>query len=294
MNGGPELKKQLAELRNGFRLLRLSDQVRWKRELDRAASAAGRGQEGTAELLDSLSARFRKALDRSLVPVAESLRYEFPEDLPITSHVESIREKLKENQVVIVCGSTGSGKTTQLPKIALAAGCGRLGRIGCTQPRRIAASSLARRVAGELGAEFGNQVGYKVRFDDRTADRTVVKFMTDGILLAETRDDPMLYQYDCVILDEVHERSLNVDFLLGYFKLLLPKRPDLKLIISSATLESERLAAFFGGAPVEEVEGRLFPIEDCWIEPGEDEELTDLVARGVTFINEMEDRKSVV
>ena len=133
MNGGPELKKQLAELRNGFRLLRLSDQVRWKHELDRAASAAGRGQEGTAELLDSLSARFRKVLDRSLVPVAESLRYEFPEDLPITSHVESIREKLKENQVVIVCGSTGSGKTTQLPKVALAAGCGRLGRIGCTQ-----------------------------------------------------------------------------------------------------------------------------------------------------------------
>lgn len=288
MNGGSELKKQLAELRKGFRLLRLSDQVRWKRELDRAASAAGRGQEGAAELLDSLSARFRKALDRSLVSAAESLHYEFPEDLPISSHVESIREKLKENQVVIVCGSTGSGKTTQLPKIALAAGCGRSGRIGCTQPRRIAASSLARRVAGELGAEFGNQVGYKVRFDDRTVDRTVVKFMTDGILLAETRDDPMLYQYDCVILDEVHERSLNVDFLLGYFKLLLPKRPDLKLIISSATLESERLAAFFGGAPVEEVEGRLFPIEDCWIEPCEDEELTDTVARGVTFINDMD------
>lgn len=294
MDGKNELKKRLAELKTAFRLLRLSDQNRWKRELDRAASSLGGSPETAGHLLDNLSVQFKKAMDRSLAPVADSLRCQFPDELPITSHADSIREKIQRGQVIIVCGSTGSGKTTQLPKVALAAGCGRTGRIGCTQPRRIAASSLARRVAGELGAEFGREVGYKVRFDDKTSDKTVVKFMTDGILLAETRDDPMLYQYDCVILDEVHERSLNVDFLLGYFKLLLRKRKDLKLIISSATLESERLATFFGGAPVEEVEGRLFPIEDCWLEPGEDEELTESVARGVTFINEMDPRGDIL
>ena len=294
MADGSNLKKQLAELKEKFRLLRLSDQVRLRRELDRASASLGREPELADRLIGMLGARIEKAVERSLVPVAGSLHYQFPDELPISAHTDSIREKLGNGQVVIVCGSTGSGKTTQLPKIALAAGCGRTGRIGCTQPRRIAASSLARRVAGELGAEFGREVGYKVRFDDRTSDKTVVKFMTDGILLAETRDDPMLWQYDCIILDEVHERSLNVDFLLGYFKLLLRKRNDLKLIISSATLESDRLAAFFAGAPVEEVEGRLFPIEDCWLEPGEDEELTESVARGVTFINEMDPRGDIL
>lgn len=282
------LKRQLAELNKKFRLLRLSDQARLRRELARVQSLPGREPEQAARLIEMLDARFEKAMERSLAPVAGSLHYQFPDELPISSHTDSIREKLEKGQVVIVCGSTGSGKTTQLPKIALAAGCGRTGRIGCTQPRRIAASSLARRVAGELGAEFGCEVGYKVRFDDRTSDKTVVKFMTDGILLAETRDDPMLLQYDCIILDEVHERSLNVDFLLGYFKLLLRRRNDLKLLISSATLDSERLAEFFDGAPVEEVEGRLFPVEDCWLEPGEDEELTESVVRGVTFINDMD------
>ncbi len=294
MDTGKEQKKRLSELRAVFRLLRLTDQVRLKREFDRVASSLGGKPEIADNLLNNLSYQVKKAMDRSLAPVANSLKYQFPDDLPITSHADSIREKIQSGQVIIVCGSTGSGKTTQLPKIALAAGCGRSGRIGCTQPRRIAASSLARRVAGELGAEFGNEVGYKVRFDDKTSDKTVVKFMTDGILLAETRDDPMLYQYDCVILDEVHERSLNVDFLLGYFKLLLKKRKDLKLIISSATLEAERLASFFGEAPVEEVEGRLFPIEDCWLEPEEDEELTESVARGVTFINDMDSRGDIL
>lgn len=290
----PDLKKRLSELRALFPVLRLSDSVRLKRELDRAASALGGKPETAEHLVNSLSFQVRNALKRSIAKTADELHYEFPEDLPIVSHVQAIQEKLRSHPVVIVCGSTGSGKTTQLPKIALSAGLGRVGRIGCTQPRRIAASSLARRVAGELSCECGAQVGYKVRFDDRTAENTVVKFMTDGILLAETRDDPMLYQYDCIILDEVHERSLNIDFLLGYLKLLLKKRTDLKLIISSATLESERISAFFDHAPVEEVEGRLFPIEDCYLEPEEDEELAETVARGISFLDEIDRRGDIL
>lgn len=290
----PELKKRLAELRALFPELLRRDCVRLKREFDRAVSALEGKPETAEHLINALSFQVQRARKRSIAGIAEDLRYEFPEDLPISSHVPAICEKLKSHPVVIVCGSTGSGKTTQLPKIALSAGLGRVGRIGCTQPRRIAASSLARRVAGELACECGAQVGYKVRFDDRTAENTVVKFMTDGILLAETRDDPMLDQYDCIILDEVHERSLNIDFLLGYLKLLLKKRSDLKLVISSATLESERISAFFDHAPVEEVEGRLFPIEDCYLEPEEDEELAESVARGVTFLDEIDRRGDIL
>jgi HrpA-like RNA helicase len=178
-----------------------------------------------------------QASEKSLMPYAEKLRLEFPAELPVSTHADELIDLIRKNQVLIVAGATGSGKTTQLPKMALAAGCGRYGRIGCTQPRRLAASSLARRAAAEMQSEFGSEVGYKVRFDDHTSENTVVKFMTDGILLAETRDDPDLLQYDCIMLDEVHERSLNIDFLMGYLKKLLQRRKNLKLIISSATLE---------------------------------------------------------
>src|SRR5512141_1463027 len=174
------------------------------------------------------------------------------------------------HQVVIVCGETGSGKTTQLPKVTLAMGRGRLnaapgtrGRlIGHTQPRRIAASSTARRIAQELGTPLGEVVGYKVRFQDRLTPGASVKLMTDGILLAETQTDPLLKNYDTIIIDEAHERSLNIDFLLGYLKQLLPRRPDLKVIITSATIDAERFARHFGVgdklAPVIEVSGRLY------------------------------------
>ncbi len=220
---------------------------------------------------------------------AQKLTCTFPEDLPITEKIPAIRTALKENQVVIVCGSTGSGKTTQLPKAALLEGFGRAGRIGCTQPRRLAATALASRFATETGVANGSEVGYKVRFDDHTTDNTVVKFMTDGILLAETRTDPLLLQYDCIILDEVHERSLNIDFLLGYLKLLLKKRRDLRIIISSATLESERISDFFHGAPIVEVEGKLFPIEDIWQESGEeDDDLSEAIARAVETLSEFD------
>ena len=294
MNDAQDLKQQCRDLQSRLSLLRITDQHRLKPGLRSAFSALETGSEKAGAQIEALKRQMEQAMERSLVPIAEKLPLNFPEDLPISAHAESIREKIRNNPVVIVCGSTGSGKTTQLPKLALGAGCGRSGRIGCTQPRRIAASSLARRVAAELGVEPGNEVGCKVRFDDRTTEKTVVKFMTDGILLAETRSDPMLYQYDCIILDEVHERSLNIDFLLGYLKLLLQKRKDLKEILSSATLEAERLAAFFGGAATEEVEGRLFPIEDCWIEPREEEDLTDTVARGVDFLNELDPRGDIL
>jgi ATP-dependent helicase HrpA len=197
-----------------------------------------------------------------------ALSISFPESLPVSARRDEIMQALAEHQVVIVCGETGSGKTTQLPKIALAMGRGRLngGRlIGHTQPRRIAASSVAKRIAEELKTPLGEVVGYKVRFQDRLSRDASVKLMTDGILLAETQSDPLLKAYDTLIIDEAHERSLNIDFLLGYLRELLPRRPDLKVIVTSATIDADRFAKHFesakGPAPVLMVSGRLFPVE---------------------------------
>jgi len=184
----------------------------------------------------------------------------FDEALPISLHVEQLVGLIQQHQVVVVDGATGSGKSTQLPKICLAAGRGRRGLIGCTQPRRIAAKSVARRVADELKSTLGARVGYQVRFNEQVGEQTLIKFMTDGILLAETPSDRWLNAYDTLIIDEAHERSLNIDFLLGYLRQLLPKRPDLKLIITSATIDSKRFSEHFGGAPVVSVEGRGFPV----------------------------------
>jgi ATP-dependent helicase HrpA len=189
----------------------------------------------------------------------------FPEELPVSGKRGEIAEMIKAHQVVIICGETGSGKTTQLPKICLELGRGRTGLIGHTQPRRIAASSTAKRIAQELGSPPGEHVGFKVRFTDTLSSGAWVKLMTDGILLAETQTDPLLKQYDTIIIDEAHERSLNIDFLLGYLKQLLPGRPDLKVIITSATIDADRFARHFGTetkpAPVIEVSGRLYPVE---------------------------------
>ncbi|WP_025917747.1 ATP-dependent RNA helicase HrpA [Herminiimonas sp. CN] len=189
----------------------------------------------------------------------------FPEELPVSGKRAAIAAAILAHQVVIVCGETGSGKTTQLPKICLELGRGQLGLIGHTQPRRIAASSTAKRIAQEIGSPLGEHVGYKVRFSDTLTKGASVKLMTDGILLAETQTDPLLRQYDTIIIDEAHERSLNIDFLLGYLKQLLPRRPDLKLIITSATIDADRFARHFGSeakpAPVIEVSGRLYPVE---------------------------------
>ena len=185
---------------------------------------------------------------------------EFPADLPVVQKRADLARAISENQVVIVCGETGSGKTTQLPKICLTLGRGVLGCIGHTQPRRVAARSVATRIAVELKTELGGAVGYKVRFHDKVSPDTSVKLMTDGILLAEIHSDPLLRNYDTLIIDEAHERSLNIDFLLGYLKQLLPRRPDLKLIITSATLDADRFAKHFGAVMIE-VSGRSYPIE---------------------------------
>ena len=183
-------------------------------------------------------------------------------DLPVIERKEDIAKAIQQHQVIILCGETGSGKTTQLPQICLELGRGVGGLIGHTQPRRIAARTVATRIAEELKSQIGEAVGYKVRFHDQVkADKSYIKLMTDGILLAETQNDPYLNQYDTLIIDEAHERSLNIDFLLGYLKQLLPKRPDLKLIITSATIDTQRFSEHFDNAPVIEVSGRTYPVE---------------------------------
>jgi ATP-dependent helicase HrpA len=204
-------------------------------------------------------------------PLQPALSISFPEALPVSARRDEIAKAMREHQVVIVCGETGSGKTTQLPKIALTLGRGKLnggGLIGHTQPRRLAATSVAKRIAEELNTPLGDVVGYKIRFNDKLTPGASVKLMTDGILLAETQTDPLLKRYDTLIIDEAHERSLNIDFLLGYLKTLLPRRPDLKIIVTSATIDADRFAKHFeskdGPAPVIQVSGRLFPVEQRW------------------------------
>lgn len=217
--------------------------------------------------------------------------WHYPKELPVVEHREEILAALKQHQVVVVVSDTGSGKTTQLPKMVAEALGSAAGRIGCTQPRRIAASSVATRVAEELRVPLGNLVGYQVRFEDKTSKETRIKFMTDGILLAESQGDPMLKQYSALILDEAHERSLNIDFLLGYLKQVLAKRQDLKLVISSATLDAGSFATFFGSenhpAPVIEAPGRMFPVEEVFLAPKEDEELAQQVVRGMEELSRM-------
>src|SRR3989344_4438300 len=228
-------------------------------------------------------------------PRTAPLRITFPESLPVSGKREEIMEAIKKHQVIIVCGETGSGKTTQLPKIALALGRGKCSArpgtrgqlIGHTQPRRIAASSVAKRIAEELNTPLGDVVGFKVRFQDRLSRDASVKLMTDGILLAETQTDPLLKNYDTIIIDEAHERSLNIDFLLGYIRQILPRRPDLKVIVTSATIDADRFAKHFesakGPAPVIMVSGRTFPVEQRYrpFEESRDYGLNEAIADGV-------------
>jgi len=219
----------------------------------------GRPADATAEtafrqLLEPSRDRRRQ---RAAQPVAVSM----DDALPITREAERITALIRDHQVVVIAGETGSGKTTQLPKLCLAAGRGQAGMIGCTQPRRIAARAVATRVAEELGSELGSVVGYQVRFTDKVGEDSRIKFMTDGILLAEIASDRWLSRYDTLIIDEAHERSLNIDFLLGYLKQLLRRRPDLKLVVTSATIDTERFSRHFDDAPVVSVEGRTYPVE---------------------------------
>ena len=216
---------------------------------------------GDAALRDAFASKLQASIAERQRRAAALPTATIDASLPIAAHADELVELIREHQVVVVAGETGSGKTTQLPKLCLLAGRGAAGMVGCTQPRRIAARSVARRVAEELQVAVGGAVGYQVRFNDAVSDATAIKFMTDGILLAEIQNDRWLSKYDTIIVDEAHERSLNIDFLLGYLRQLLPKRPDLKLIVTSATIDTERFAAHFCDAPVVNVEGRGYPVE---------------------------------
>ncbi|MBT6892259.1 MAG: ATP-dependent RNA helicase HrpA, partial [Gammaproteobacteria bacterium] len=227
------------------------------------------------------------AIKRSRQLVSERLgkipQISYPEALPVSHSAPELIKAIQENQVVIVAGETGSGKTTQLPKICLEAGRGVFGLIGHTQPRRVAARTIAHRLAEELNVSVGDQVGFQVRFEDLSKPSTLIKVMTDGVLLAETQDDRFLEQYDTIIIDEAHERSLNIDFLLGYLKQILPKRPDLRLVITSATIDVDRFSSHFNSAPVFEVSGRTFPV-DVQYRPLEDtlsDDQDDLTTRAI-------------
>ena len=219
--------------------------------------------------------------------MVDEMEIAYPEGLPVVAHREEILAALRGNDVVIVCGDTGSGKTTQLPKMALEIGRAAHGRrIAITQPRRMAAVAMAERVADELGTSVGGLVGYQHRFQKKVSDDTRIKFMTDGVLLAETRHDPLLRAYDTIIVDEAHERSLNIDFLLGILKRVLRRRRDLKVVVSSATLDTEGFSRFFGNAPVVEVPGRLYPV-DVVYRPAPDDDDTDLAGEVADAVAEL-------
>jgi ATP-dependent helicase HrpA len=254
------LTTSLAALRERLPELMPLDQRRLGRRVDRAAAlrdaaARQRALDGVQTELEAALARVEAR--RQAMPAAIT----YPAELPVSQRRDEIAAAIRDHQVVIIAGETGSGKTTQLPKVCLELGRGVTGQIGHTQPRRIAARTVADRIAAELGTELGGAVGYKVRFTDRSSDDTLVKVMTDGILLTELQRDRELLRYDTLIIDEAHERSLNIDFILGYLKRLLPSRPDLKVIITSATIDPERFSAHFWDAPVIEVSGRTYPVE---------------------------------
>jgi ATP-dependent helicase HrpA len=242
------------ELQHRLSDLTLRDEHRLTRRLERAYRDGG-------EALEKIDAEIARAEARVAIRRAAVPQVSYPQGLPVSARREDLLAAIRDNQVVIVAGETGSGKTTQLPKICLELGRGVRGAIAHTQPRRLAARTVAVRIAEELGVQLGEAVGYAVRFDDQSRDDTLVRLVTDGLLLAEIQRDRHLRRYDTIIVDEAHERSLNIDFLLGYLKSLLPSRPDLKLVITSATIDPERFSRHFGGAPIVEVSGRTFPVE---------------------------------
>ncbi|TYB38684.1 ATP-dependent RNA helicase HrpA [Micromonospora sp. AP08] len=260
----PAVPETVRDLHRRLSALMFRDQRRLQRRLDgvRKLRDPQRRESALAEIAaDVARAEARLAARRAAVPTVT-----YPAQLPVSERKDDIAAAIRDHQVVIVAGETGSGKTTQLPKICLELGRGVTGLIGHTQPRRLAARTVADRIAEELGTELGDVVGYKVRFTDQVGDNSLVKLMTDGILLAELQTDRMLRQYDTLIIDEAHERSLNIDFILGYLRQLLPRRPDLKVVITSATIETDRFAKHFADAegnpaPVVEVSGRTYPVE---------------------------------
>ena len=286
-------KNLLHKLEQRISKLLITDKVELE-NLARRIRKHTHADQAVEQLLKKLQQELESAEKRCFKETADAIKFSYPEALPISSRAADIKESIENNRVVIICGSTGSGKTTQLPKIALDLGQGRFGRIGCTQPRRLAATAMAKRVAAELNVQCGEQVGFHVRFNRRVSDNTVIKFMTDGILLSETQRDPDLLQYDTIIVDEAHERSLNIDFILGYLKQLKQRRPELKIIISSATLDAENFSEFFDNAPILTIEGRTFPVDDYFLPPNDDEELSAHIARAVHWISDIDDRGDIL
>ena len=236
------------------------DQFRLRRERDRLRNERLRGND-VARAEAALADKIAMSRAARAARAASSPAISYPEELPVSANRDEIRRAIEQHSVVIVCGETGSGKTTQLPKICLEAGRGIAGMIGHTQPRRIAARAVGARIAEELNTPLGQLVGYKLRFQDHSRPENLVKLMTDGILLAETQGDRFLDDYDTLIVDEAHERSLNIDFLLGYLKWLMPRRPDLKIVITSATIDPQRFSKHFDDAPIINVSGRSYPVE---------------------------------
>ncbi|HYE37052.1 ATP-dependent RNA helicase HrpA [Methylocaldum sp.] len=241
-----------------------------------------RGNQAATDKLQALEELISQSIAQRRLRTDSIPALNYPGELPVVERKDEILESIRNRQVVVICGETGSGKTTQLPKICLEAGRGVSGYIGHTQPRRIAARSVAARIAEELKQPLGQAVGYKVRFQDHTRPESLIKLMTDGILLAEIQHDRFLDQYDTLIIDEAHERSLNIDFLLGYLKWLLPKRPEFKLIITSATIDPERFSRHFGNAPIINVSGRTYPVDICYrpveVEEGDETDRAEQVA----------------
>ncbi|EHD21210.1 MULTISPECIES: ATP-dependent RNA helicase HrpA [Brenneria] len=267
------MKSPLNALSSQLSELMLRDRQRLQRRLQGAAKVgAPQAQAAIAQEIEGEIAIARQKVEnrRAGCPAVS-----YPEQLPVSQKKDRILQALRDHQVIIVAGETGSGKTTQLPKICLELGRGVRGLIGHTQPRRLAARTVAERIATELETPLGGSVGYKVRFNDRVGDNTLVKLMTDGILLAEIQQDRLLMQYDTLIIDEAHERSLNIDFIMGYLRQLLPKRPDLKVIITSATIDPERFSRHFANAPIIEVSGRAYPVDVRYRPVVEDAEDSD-------------------
>nr|WP_247606735.1 ATP-dependent RNA helicase HrpA [Providencia rettgeri] len=246
-------------------------------------------EKSRSAVLDIIKSDIETAKQKVLAKRLNPPKIVYPDNLPVSQKKDVIFDAIKKHQVVIIAGETGSGKTTQIPKICLELGRGVLGYIGHTQPRRLAARSVASRLAQELECELGTNVGYKVRFNDQVSETTQIKLMTDGILLAELQNDKLLLQYDTIIIDEAHERSLNIDFILGYLRQLLPKRPDLKVIITSATIDPERFSKHFNHAPIVEVSGRTYPVEVRYrpIVGGDNDSDRDQIDGIVDAVNEL-------
>ncbi|HEV8605331.1 MAG TPA: ATP-dependent RNA helicase HrpA [Tepidisphaeraceae bacterium] len=266
-----EKRVDVRALETGISECMLRDQRLIRGKIQRITQLLKTGRPA-GKLIEVVSQQIESSRQKRRDRQAKSPRPTYPQGLPVVEKRQEIAQAIAAHQVVIICGETGSGKTTQLPKICLELGRGVGALIGHTQPRRIAARAVAARIAQELNSSVGDVVGFKVRFTDTVSSNACIKIMTDGILLAETQGDRLLEQYDTIIIDEAHERSLNIDFLLGYLKQLLPRRPDLKVIITSATIDPQRFSKHFNNAPILMVSGRMFPVEVRYRPPEETEE----------------------